>query len=111
MIRGETVEVLEVSKTGVDGFNKAVREEVPVPVDDVLVAPCPAVSASEANRPDGAVAACTLYFPKTYQSDLYGKSVVVRGKSFKVIGNPQRYGDENVPGRWNLVVEVETVDG
>ena len=39
------------------------------------------------------------------------ESVVVRGTECAVIGDPQPYTAENVPGAWNMNVEVERVDG
>ena len=55
--------------------------------------------------------AFTLCFPKTYAGDLRGRTVEVRGSECRVIGDPQRYTEENTPGDWNLTVEVTRVDG
>lgn len=83
------------------------REE---PVADVVVAPG-ATSDLDATRPEGVSVAYTLCFPKTYAGELRGCSVVVRGKSYRVVGSPQRYTGANTPGEWNLTAEVEAADG
>lgn len=111
MIRGETVWVLDRSRTGVDAHGNALYESKRVEVEDVLVCPRPPREAPEDNRPNGAVVAFTLHFPKSYDGDLYGKSVEVRGRTCRVLGRPMRYASGNVPGRWNMAVEAEAVDG
>ncbi len=110
-MRGETVRVVGRKKTGTDAHGNAVYESERADVADVLVSPGATGALPGANRPDGAEVAFTLYFPKSYEGDLYGKGVEVRGKPFKVIGRPQRYSDESAPGKWNMVAEVEAVYG
>lgn len=82
----------------------------PVALDGVLVATgkCDALDAS---RPDGVEVALTLHFPRGYASDLRGAIVTVRGDTYRIVGDPQRLAEANVPGAWTMPVEVERVDG
>lgn len=65
----------------------------------------------DASRPSGVSVAMTLHFPKTWERSLRGATVEVRGKSYRVVGDPQPYTAANVPGAYNMPVEVEAVDG
>ena len=42
---------------------------------------------------------------------LKGATVNVRGIDYLVVGDPQRYTEENTPGPWNLTCEVTRTDG
>jgi len=110
LIRGEEVAVVRpvvvVDELGEPAGAGEALESVP----DVVVAPG-ATEDLDASRPEGVSVAYTLCFPKDYQGDLKGCSVEVRGERFRVVGDPQRYTPENTPGKWNLTVEVERVDG
>ena len=64
-----------------------------------------------AERPNGARIAYTLHFPKTYEGDLRGCSVEVRGEAFTVVGDPMRTTEAATPGAWNMAVEVARADG
>lgn len=88
------------------------------PVEDsreVLVAACLVAPGScadlDAGRPNGARVAMTLHFPKTWERPLKGATVELRGRKYRVIGDPQPYTAANVPGPYNMPVEVEAVDG
>lgn len=111
MIRGETVQVLELVKTGEDEFKADVFTEVPQPVENVIVVPGRTSGSGESMRPNAAEIAYTLHFPKTYEGDLQGKQIEVRGIICKVEGRPDRYAPENTPGLWNMPVEVRTTNG
>lgn len=65
----------------------------------------------DATRPNGASVSYTLHFPKTYEGELRGCSVEVRGREYAIIGDPQRYMLENTPGAYNMAVEVGRTDG
>lgn len=114
MIRGMAVDVLRPVAGATDRFGLPTETyATPETVDDVLVAPGAAAD-MEAARPDGVVVALTLHFPKGYTSSLRGCKVVVGAPysgTYRVIGDPQPYMDENTPTRWNRPVEVEAADG
>lgn len=77
----------------------------------VLVAPG-ACSDLDASRPEGARVALTLHFPKSWcGASLKGARVDLRGRRFRVVGDPVPYTASNVPGGYNMPVEVEAVDG
>ncbi|QWT18100.1 hypothetical protein KPC83_02935 [Collinsella sp. zg1085] len=79
-------------------------------VENVVVAPSP-TDDLDPSRPQGSRRAYTLCFPKTYTADLQGAQIEVRGQICRVIGSPRRYTESNVPGPWNLTVDVEHIDG
>jgi hypothetical protein len=110
-LKGEIVVVIRPKQTGVDGFNDAVFDTTSESIEDVLVVPAATTDISDAARPQGHVSHFTLHFPKAYNLSLASCNVVVRGKHYKVIGNPAWYTPENTPGKWNYPVEVEAIDG
>lgn len=79
-------------------------------VENVVVVPG-ATADLDSTRPNGVSVEYTLCFPKTYEGDLTGAVVAVRGVDYKVVGNPQRYTEANTPGDWNLTAEVTRTDG
>lgn len=110
LIRGEAVTV----RTPTVGYDEHMEEAAAWSdsvVDGVLVTPGSTSDVLEAARPDGARVAFTLGFPKTFTASLRGCRVVVRGSEYAVIGDPQTFVQENVPGSWNRTAEVEAVDG
>ena len=110
LIRGEPVTVVRPAIAYDDLGEPVYGEPERTEVSDVLVTPG-ATSDMGASRPNGIVVAFTLGFPKTYQEPLRGCSVVVRGRSYEVVGDPQPLTAENVPGPYNYTVEVTRSDG
>ena len=111
MIRGETVTVECRYPSGTDEFNQTVYSTTELEVAGVLIAPTTGGDVTEGNRPEGAQVRYTLHFPKTYIGKLDGLRVKVRGEWLHVIGSPRRYAAENVPGKWDMPVEVGVVNG
>lgn len=114
MISGVSVTVLTPTSDGTDRFGEPIPgEPMQTVVDNVLIAPG-ATADLEAARPDGVTVALTLHFPKTYNGDLRGCSVVLTGQhegTYRVIGEPKPYMDANTPTDWHMPVEVEVVHG
>ena len=110
LIQGETVTVIrcEVARDelGEPTGERVTREDV----QNVVVAPGPTAEL-DASRPNGVTVAFTLCFPKGYGKSLKGCSVEIRGRAYRVVGDPQPYTEANTPGDWNLTVEVERTDG
>lgn len=82
-------------------------------VEGVLVAP-DETSNMVASRPDGTSTVLTLHFPKTYTASLRGCSVELPapwGGTYRVIGDPMPYMEENTPTPWNRPVRVEVAHG
>ncbi len=101
MIRGETVSVALLTDGGY---------ATPADVHNVVIVPTTADELDE-TRPDGITAGYTLHFPRGYGQDLRGALVTVRGKMFRVVGDPQPYTESNVRGPWTMPVTVVRHDG
>lgn len=110
LIKGESVSVIrrEFSRDGL-GEPTSCDDSREV-VENVVVAPS-ATADLDSSRPEGVKVAYTLCFPKAYAGELKGCCVEVRGTEYDVVGDPQRYTPENVPGDWNMTVEVTRTDG
>lgn len=96
-----------------DRFGNATYTYASATVDDVLVSPG-ATQDLEASRPEGATAAYTLHFPKTFTGSLEGCIVTLPAPwagEYRVIGDPRPYIDANTPTRWHTPVEVEAAHG
>ena len=108
LLRGQSVEVVRIKASYVDG--ERVESTERETVQDVLV--CPGATAdSVANaRPDADRVAFTLAFPKGYDKSLRNCRVVIGGREYRVMGDPQPCR-ENCPTRWWMCVEVEQADG
>lgn len=111
LIQGETVVVVRPTVTydglGEPSYGDDRREYI----EDVVVYPGP-TSDLDASRPQGAKVAYTLCIPKSYAGgSLKGLSVEVRGRTYRVVGDPQRYTAANTPWDWDLTAEVEDVEG
>ena len=110
LIAGETVTV----RTPTVGYDEHMEEVVTwdeSTAQNVVVTPGATSDVLDGTRPDGTRVAFTLGFPKTFAEPLRGCRVLVRGIECAVIGDPQPYTAENVPGAWNYTAEVERVDG
>ena len=107
-----TVTVLRPNPTGAtDPFGAPVEgEPVEEEVNGVLVAPG-ATADLDPSRPEGVRVAYTVHFPKGYGKSLRGCSVLIGGKTYRVIGDPKPYMADGTPGPWAMAAEVEAVDG
>ena len=110
LIAGEAVTV-RTPTVGYDEHMEEVTTWDEATVQNVVVTPGATSDVLDSTRPDGTRVAFTLGFPKSFTAPLRGCRVLVRGIECAVIGDPQPYTAENVPGAWNMNVEVERVDG
>ena len=116
MLRGEAVTVLTPTQGGEDEYGQAVKSWASQEVADVLVCG-PATTdlgaglQTDVGRPEGDSVSLTLHFPKAYAASLRGCRIVLRGRTFEVLGDPVALTDGNVPGRWNRAVPVRLVEG
>ena len=110
LIAGEAVTV-RTPTIGYDEHMEVVESWSARPVENVVVTPGTTSDVLDSTRPDGTRVAFTLGFPKTFTASLRGCRCVVRGIECAVIGDPQLYTADNVPGAWNYTAEVERVDG
>ena len=108
LLRGQDVEVVRVKASYVDG--ERVESTERETVQNVLVCPgAPADSATNA-RPDADRVVYTLAFPNGYDKPLRNCRVVIHGREYRVMGDPQPCR-ENCPTRWWMRTQVERVDG
>lgn len=112
MIMGESVVIHRRIETGTDEGNNPIYAWDEQVVEDVVVAPGPRTDVDDSNRPEGVQVSWTLHFPKMFAGTLRGCEIAVRGgPPAPVIGDPKPYTLDNTPGRWNMPVELERVDG
>lgn len=114
MLGTVAVTVLRPMPDGRDRFNnETYGEPVREVVDGVLVAPDD-TSDMAASRPHGTSETLVLHFPKAYTASLRGCSVEIPApwsETYRVVGNPMPYMDENTPTPWNRPVRVEGANG
>lgn len=108
---GEKVTVEYREKSGVDEYNADTFSTRLEEVYDVLVAPSGTSDLSDGGRPDGASAYYELHFPKSFEGDLRGCRVNVRGEWLDIVGSPMRYAPGSTPTRWNMRAEAAVVHG
>ncbi len=112
MIQGETVQISRPTIAYTDVYGEANMEwHLAETVENVLVAPGSTADLEPGMHPDGDTTLLALHFPKTFTESLRGARVFVREKTWEVIGDPQPYTDQNVPGPWNRPVTVRLVEG
>lgn len=110
-IRGITIELLDRVQIGTDGFDRPVYEEIPVPVENVLVAPLSDEEIIETLNLTGRRATYQLGIPKGDTHQWEGKKVRFFGETWLVIGKPVRGIDDRIPLLWNTKVKVESING
>lgn len=111
MIKGETVVVRTFTEGEADPFENAAKVATEETVEDVLVQVGSTSDLTGSIRPDGVEVKFTLHFPKTYNVELRGAQVQVRGSWYGVVGNPAWYTADNCPTKWNYPVEVSATNG
>lgn len=110
-MQGEAVKVKTFDATGTDPFGAPITVEKVEAVENVLVQPGACADVVESNRPSGVSVKYTLHFPKTFEGDLEGAQIEVRGNWYDVIGRPDHYTLSNTPTQWWMPVEVGAVNG
>lgn len=114
MIRGVSVTVATPGEPTRDRLGNSVPgEAAATTVQDVLVA-APSVDDMEAARENGVTLAYTLHFPKSFTASLRGCTVTLPQPwegTYRVVGDPRPYMDENCPTPWHMPVNVEAADG
>ncbi len=106
-LSGTTVTLLEKQQTGVDAFNRPTYAEVPVDVENVLIAPLSDQEVLETLNLTGRKAVYQLGIPKGDAHDWENQRVQFFGQTWQVIGIPTEGQDELIPLFWNKKVKVE----
>lgn len=107
MITGRTVVLLEKQQTGVDAFNRPTYAEVPVEVENVLIAPLSDQEVLDTLNLTGRKAVYQLGIPKGDAHNWENQRVQFFGQTWQVIGIPTEGQDELIPLFWNKKVKVE----
>lgn len=112
MIQGERVNLFIPLQGSADSYGvPSIEWREHGVIENVLVAPSGTADLEPGMRPDGDSVTLTLHFPKTYTGSLRSARLAVRGVMYEVVGDPQPYTDQNVPGEWNRPVQVRLVEG
>ena len=106
-LKGITIKLYEKTETGVDGFGRPIYEEVPVEVENVLVAPATTDDVKNNTNLSGDKAVYTLGIPKGDEHDWVNKTVEFFGMRFKTVGVPLVGIEELIPLSWHKKVTVE----
>lgn len=108
MIKGITVTLYNRSKTGTDALNSPIYEEIPVTVDNVLVAPMTTEEVLQTYTLTGRKAVYQMGIPKGDTHEwTAGKKVTFFGEDWKIIGLPLEGIEDLIPLNWNKKVRVE----
>ncbi len=106
-LQGITVTLFEQQQTGVDAFNRPTYAEVPVEVENVLVAPLSDQEVLDTLNLTGRKAVYQLGIPKEDTHDWENRRVQFFGQVWQVIGIPTEGQSELIPLHWNKKVKVE----
>lgn len=107
MIKGITVNLINLVETGVDGFNRPIYEEHSTLVENVLVYPSSSDDVIEQLNLTGKRAVYTLGIPKGDTHAWQDQYVEFFGKRWHVFTIPTMGIEENIPLSWNTKVMVE----
>ena len=106
-MRGITVKLYEKTKVGTDGFNAPAFEEVPVEVENVLVAPASSEGMVTEQDLQGKKEVYILGIPKGDTHDWKNRKVEFFGRTFKTVNVPEEGIEDLIPLSWNKKVKVE----
>lgn len=107
-IKGITVTLYDLVRTGTDMLNKPIYAETPVQVDNVLVAPVSSTQQLETFSLTGRLATYQLGIPKGDTHNWKaGKRVSFFGADWRIIGIPTKGIEDLIPLGWNAKVQVE----
>ena len=106
-MKGITVTLYERILTGYDPFGSPEYSEVPVKVDNVLVAPASGEDITEQLQLYGKHAVYTLGIPKGDTHEWKDSKISFFGQDFRSFGMPLEGIEELIPLSWNKKVQVE----
>lgn len=105
-----SVTVLRPGTPTVDRFgNEVPGEPIAEVIDGAIIEPG-ANESLEASRPEGVIVSYTVHLPMSGVSDIGGASIMLPepfGGTYRVVGNPVRYMEENMPPMFRGYVPVE----
>lgn len=107
MIKGIPVMLYERTVVGEDAFGHPTYKEIPVIVENVLVAQAATTEVLDMLNITGKKAVYNIAIPKGDTHIWQDCRVDFFGESWRVIGFPQQGIEENIPGKWNQKWMVE----
>lgn len=106
-IEGITIQLIDKKEIGKDPFNKPIYEDVPINIDNVLVAPTSSDDIVDQQSLTGKIAVYTLAIPKGDTHDWEDKEVEFFGQRWRTFGFPIEGIEDLIPLDWNKKVMVE----
>lgn len=108
--------VLEFTKkvpTGAkDGLNNPIYSEETFDISDCLIAPITEpLDRVESAALDRDVAIVRIHLPKSDLTDVSNSTTVYGGQTWRIVGKPVQFMDENTPTIWNRYVRAEAING
>lgn len=110
MIKGMTVILIDKKEVGRDGFDVPVYKEIPIEVENVLIAPLSDEEVLDTLNLTGRKAKYQLAIPKWDTHEWECREVEFFGERWRVIGKPIKGQDELIPLLWNQKVKVESIE-
>lgn len=107
LIKGIKVILYDKVETGEDRFHNKIYEELPVEVENVLIAPAQANEILDTTCLDGRKAVYTLAIPKGDTHIWEDRIVEFYGEKWHTFGIPLIGIEELIPLGWNKKVTVE----
>ncbi len=95
-----------------DSFNNPLYEEEEFTISDCLIAPITEpIDRVETAALDRDMAIVRIHLPKTDESDVSNCTVAYGGQTWRVVGKPVQFMNDNTPTIWNRYVRAEAVNG
>ena len=109
-MRGISVILYDKQEVGRDSMNAPIYEEVPITVDNVLVAPATATEILDTLNLTGKRAVYNMAIPKGDTHIWEDRRVRFFNTDFNVISFPTEGLDHLIPLSWNKKVQVEIIE-
>lgn len=106
VIKGITVNLMQRTQIGVDGFNQPIYSYTAVPVNNVLVAPSTSQEITDSINLYGKKAVYTLGIPKGDTHDWENQRIEFFGKTWQSFGYSTEGIENLIPLEWNKKVMV-----
>lgn len=104
---GTTVTLFEKREIGTDDFGAKIFEDVPISVENVLIAPVSSDDVLSKTDLEGKKGVYVLAIPKGDAHDWEDVEVEFFGQRWKSFGIPLEGMEEHIPLQWNKKVTVE----
>lgn len=99
-------------KTGVDDFNNPVYSSETLSIDDCLIGPpTEPYDRVETSALDRDITLVRVHLPQGNTVDVSDSEFMYDGQTFRVIGKPVKFMEENTPTRWSSYLRAEAVHG